>query len=407
MQLEKEKKEKRERERCRALAQRIAEEANPASAALLGEQMSQLTKALHRAGVEAEEWTEGSEAELLVVADPAWETLPETLPARVLLVSDESTVMAGWAEQLAQRGYFRDFGWRSKGRAQLVESLFAKYDFDYVINFAAESHVDRSIKNPEIFVQSNVMGTVNLLQRAKEAWYDADAKTWKEGKKYLQVSTDEVYGALGAEGFFMETTPLCPHSPYSSSKASADMFVMAFHDTYGMPINITRCSNNYGPYQFPEKLIPLMINNVKHHKQLPVYGDGMQIRDWLYVEDHCKAIDMVCNGGKVGEVYNVGGHNERPNIFIVKTIIEQLHDRLKDDGISEDLIKHVADRLGHDRRYGIDPTKIKNDLGWYPETPFEKGIVLTIDWYLDHEEWMEHITSGNYQKYYEEMYKNK
>ena len=266
---------------------------------------------------------------------------------------------------------------------------------------------DRSIKNPEIFVQSNVMGTVNLLQRAKEAWYDADAKTWKEGKKYLQVSTDEVYGALGAEGFFMETTPLCPHSPYSSSKASADMFVMAFHDTYGMPINITRCSNNYGPYQFPEKLIPLMINNVKHHKQLPVYGDGMQIRDWLYVEDHCKAIDMVCNGGKVGEVYNVGGHNERPNIFIVKTIIEQLHDRLKDDGISEDLIKHVADRLGHDRRYGIDPTKIKNDLGWYPETPFEKGIVLTIDWYLDHEEWMEHITSGNYQKYYEEMYKNK
>ena len=290
---------------------------------------------------------------------------------------------------------------------ELVESLFAKYDFDYVINFAAESHVDRSIKNPEIFVQSNVMGTVNLLQRAKEAWYDADAKTWKDGKKYLQVSTDEVYGALGAEGFFMETTPLCPHSPYSSSKASADMFVMAFHDTYGMPINITRCSNNYGPYQFPEKLIPLMINNVKHHKQLPVYGDGMQIRDWLYVEDHCKAIDMVCNGGKVGEVYNVGGHNERPNIFIVKTIIEQLHDRLKDDGISEDLIKHVADRLGHDRRYGIDPTKIKNDLGWYPETPFEKGIVLTIDWYLDHEEWMEHITSGNYQKYYEEMYKNK
>ena len=184
-------------------------------------------------------------------------------------------------------------------------------------------HVDRSIKNPEIFVQSNVMGTVNLLQRAKEAWYDADAKTWKEGKKYVQVSTDEVYGALGAEGFFMETTPLCPHSPYSASKASADMFVKAFHDTYGMPINITRCSNNYGPYQFPEKLIPLMINNVKHHKQLPVYGDGMQIRDWLYVEDHCKAIDMVANGGKIGEVYNVGGHNERPNIFIVKTVIEQ------------------------------------------------------------------------------------
>ena len=223
----------------------------------------------------------------------------------------------------------------------------------------------------------------------------------------MQVSTDEVYGALGADGFFMETTPLCPHSPYSSSKASADMFVMAFHDTYGMPVNITRCSNNYGPYQFPEKLIPLMINNVKHHKQLPVYGDGMQIRDWLYVEDHCKAIDMVANGGKIGEVYNVGGHNERPNIFIVKTIINQLHDRLQDEGISEELIKHVADRLGHDRRYGIDPTKIKNDLGWYPETPFEKGIVLTIDWYLNHEEWMNHVTSGDYQNYYQDMYKNK
>ena len=254
---------------------------------------------------------------------------------------------------------------------------------------------------------SNVLGTVNLLQCCKDAWYDAAAKTWKEGKKYLQVSTDEVYGALGAEGYFMETTPLCPHSPYSASKASADMFVKAFHDTYGMPINITRCSNNYGPYQFPEKLIPLLINNAKHHKTLPVYGDGMQIRDWLYVMDHCKAIDMVANGGKDGEAYNVGGHNERPNIFIVKTVIEQLHDRLKDEGISEELIKHVADRLGHDRRYGIDPTKIKNDLGWYPETPFEKGIVLTIDWYLAHEEWMDHVTSGNYQKYYEQMYKNK
>ena len=289
----------------------------------------------------------------------------------------------------------------------LVTDLIAKYDPDYVINFAAESHVDRSIRNPEIFVESNVLGTVNLLQCCKDAWYDADAKTWKEGKKYLQVSTDEVYGALGAEGYFMETTPLCPHSPYSASKASADMFVKAFHDTYGMPINITRCSNNYGPYQFPEKLIPLLINNAKHHKTLPVYGDGMQIRDWLYVMDHCKAIDMVANGGKDGEVYNVGGHNERPNIFIVKTVIEQLHDRLKDEGISEELIKHVADRLGHDRRYGIDPTKIKNDLGWYPETPFEKGIMLTIDWYLAHEEWMNHVTSGNYQKYYEQMYKNK
>ncbi len=288
---------------------------------------------------------------------------------------------------------------------ELVTELFDQYDFDVVINFAAESHVDRSITNPEIFVQTNVLGTVNLLQCAKNAWYKEGA--WAKGKKFLQVSTDEVYGSLGEEGFFMETTPLCPHSPYSSSKASADMFVMAFHDTYGMPVNITRCSNNYGPYQFPEKLIPLMINNVKHHKSLPVYGDGMQVRDWLYVEDHCKAIDMVAEGGRDGQVYNVGGHNERPNIFIVKTIIAQLHDRLKDEGISEELIRHVADRLGHDRRYGIDPTKIKEELGWYPETTFEVGIVKTIDWYLTHEEWMNHITSGDYQNYYNEMYKNK
>ena len=308
---------------------------------------------------------------------------------------------------------------------ELVEGLFQKYDFDYVINFAAESHVDRSIKNPEIFVQSNVMGTVNLLQRAKEAWYDADAKTWKEGKKYLQVSTDEVYGALGADGYFMETTPLCPHSPYSSSKASADMFVMAFHDTYGMPVNITRCSNNYGPYQFPEKLIPLMINNVKHHKQLPVYGDGMQIRDWLYVEDHCKAIDMVANGGKIGEVYNVGGHNEKTNLEIVKLTISTIHrlmaekpeyrqvlkKKVKDengnisiDWINEDLITFVKDRLGHDQRYAIDPTKITNALGWYPETKFEVGIVKTIEWYLANQAWVEEVTSGDYQGYYEKMY---
>lgn len=289
---------------------------------------------------------------------------------------------------------------------ELVTSLFDKYDFDYVINFAAESHVDRSIANPEIFVQTNVMGTVNLLQRAKESWYDPEKKTWKAGKKYLQVSTDEVYGALGAEGYFIESTPLNPHSPYSASKASADHFVMAFHDTYGMPVNITRCSNNYGPYQFPEKLIPLMINNVRHHKTLPVYGDGMQIRDWLYVEDHCKAIDLVASQGKTGEVYNIGGHNEKANIEIIKMIITQLRERLKDEAISETLIKHIEDRLGHDRRYGIDPSKIKHDLDWYPETAFEDGIVLTIDWYLKNEEWMESVTNGTYQKYYDAMYKN-
>ena len=281
-----------------------------------------------------------------------------------------------------------------------VYGLFEEEHPDVVVNFAAESHVDRSILNPGIFLETNIIGTSVLMDACRKYGIG----------RYHQVSTDEVYGDLPLERpdlFFTEKTPLHTSSPYSSSKAGADLLVGAYHRTYGLPATISRCSNNYGPYQFPEKLIPLMMMNALEDKPLPVYGDGKNVRDWLYVEDHCKAIDMVANGGKIGEVYNVGGHNERPNIFIVKTIIEQLHDRLKDDGISEDLIKHVADRLGHDRRYGIDPTKIKNDLGWYPETPFEKGIVLTIDWYLDHEEWMEHITSGNYQKYYEEMYKNK
>lgn len=290
---------------------------------------------------------------------------------------------------------------------ELVASLFEQYDFDYVVNFAAESHVDRSIHDPEVFVKTNVLGTVNLLQRAKDHWYDQNKKTWKDSVKYIQVSTDEVYGALGKEGYFMETTPINPHSPYSSSKASADHFVKAFFDTYGMPINITRCSNNYGPYQFPEKLIPLIINNAINHKPLPVYGDGLQVRDWLFVKDHCKAIDMVINNGNVGEVYNIGGHNEKTNIFIVKTIINRLREKLGDEGINENLIKHVEDRLGHDRRYGIDPTKIKNDLGWYPETSFEVGIIKTIDWYLDNKEWFENVVSGSYQHYYQEMYNSK
>lgn len=290
---------------------------------------------------------------------------------------------------------------------ELVASLFEKYDFDYVVNFAAESHVDRSIHDPEAFVRTNVLGTVNLLQRAKDHWYDSKNKTWKEGVKFLQVSTDEVYGALGKDGYFLENTPINPHSPYSSSKASADHFVKAFFDTYGMPINITRCSNNYGPYQFPEKLIPLIMNNAINHKPLPVYGDGLQIRDWLFVYDHCKAIDMVIDKGNVGEVYNIGGHNEKTNLFIVQTIINRLREKLHDEEINESLIKHVEDRLGHDRRYGIDPTKIKNDLGWYPETPFEKGIIMTIDWYLDNKEWFENVVSGSYQNYYEEMYNGK
>lgn len=287
---------------------------------------------------------------------------------------------------------------------ELVSGLFEKYDIDLVINFAAESHVDRSIKNPEIFVQTNVEGTVNLLQCAKLAWAEGDG--FMAGKKFLQVSTDEVYGSLGETGYFTETTPLCPHSPYSASKTSADLFVMAFHDTYGLPVNITRCSNNYGPYQFPEKLIPLMINNAKTHKSLPVYGDGMNVRDWLYVEDHCKAIDMVATAGRDGEVYNVGGHNERPNIFIVKKIISTLSEKL-DPTIDETLIKYVEDRKGHDRRYGIDPQKIKDELGWYPETTFEVGIEKTIDWYLANTEWMDRVTSGAYLDYYREMYKDR
>ncbi len=280
---------------------------------------------------------------------------------------------------------------------ELVARLIAEYDPDYIINFAAESHVDRSIANPEIFVTTNVMGTVNLLQRAKEAWYDAGQKTWKPGKKYVQVSTDEVYGALGPTGFFTETTPINPHSPYSSSKASADHFVKAFHDTYGMPVNITRCSNNYGMWQFPEKLIPLMINNALQDKPLPVYGQGLNVRDWLYVKDHCYGILAVLEKGRVGEVYNLGGHNEKANIDIVKIILREL-------GKPESLITYVTDRKGHDQRYAIDPSKAMAELGWAPTTMFADGIKLTIQWYLAHMDWMRECTSGEYVKYYEEMY---
>jgi len=288
--------------------------------------------------------------------------------------------------------------------AKAIQAVFESEPVDYLVNFAAESHVDRSITDSEAFVKANVNGTVNLLNIAKTYWAEGDG--FKPGVKYLQVSTDEVYGSLGETGYFTETTPLDPHSPYSAAKASADFFVQAFHDTFGLPVNITRCSNNYGPYQFPEKLIPLMINNALQHKDLPVYGDGMNVRDWLYVEDHCKAIDMVITSGKIGEVYNVGGHNERPNIFIVKTILQYIHDNV-DKEVGEQIIQYVEDRKGHDRRYGIDPEKIKTDLGWYPETPFEKGIVLTIDWYLNHKEWMERVTSGAYQEYYAKMYQGK
>ena len=288
---------------------------------------------------------------------------------------------------------------------EAIASLFEMYDIDYVVNFAAESHVDRSILNPEIFVETNVNGTVNLLKNAKKYWTIGE-DTYKVGVKYLQVSTDEVYGSLGETGYFTEETSITPHSPYSASKASADLFVKAFADTYKFPVNITRCSNNYGPYHFPEKLIPLVFNNTLNHKNLPVYGDGLNIRDWLYVEDHCKGIDMVINGGRLGEVYNIGGHNERTNIFIVKTIIDYVKNNI-DDKVGEYMITYVKDRKGHDRRYGIDPEKIKNELGWYPETTFEEGIKLTLNWYHTHGNWIEHITNGKYQDYYKEMYEGR
>ena len=263
-------------------------------------------------------------------------------------------------------------------------------DVDYIINFAAESHVDRSIEDPEIFIKSNVLGTQVLLDAAKK--YGV--------KKYLQVSTDEVYGSLGKTGYFREDTPLAPNSPYSASKASADLMVRAYNRTFDLPVNITRCSNNYGPYQFPEKLIPLMISNALEDKPLPVYGDGLNIRDWLHVYDHCSAIDLVLHKGKIGEIYNIGGNNEKKNIEIVKLILQNLDK-------PESLIKFVKDRLGHDKRYAIDSSKIQNELGWTPKYTFETGIAETIKWYLDNREWWKRIKSGEYMAYYERMYKNR
>ena len=314
----------------------------------------------------------------------------------------------------------------------LVDSLFADYRFDVVVNFAAESHVDRSIENPQLFLNTNILGTQNLLDAARAAWVmgrdEHGYPTWRPGVRFHQVSTDEVYGSLGPEGYFTEETPLCPHSPYSASKTSADHFVCAYRDTYHMPVSITRCSNNYGPYQFPEKLIPLVINNILEGKKLPVYGKGENVRDWLYVEDHCKAIDMVINQGENGCIYNVGGHNERQNIQIVKIIIRTIHDlmlaepkfrtllkkqerdaegNISVDWINEDLITFVKDRLGHDQRFGIDPSKIKADLGWYPETDFETGIVKTIRWNLENHAWIEAVSGDDYQKYYDQMYGKK
>ena len=311
--------------------------------------------------------------------------------------------------------------------AGLINRLFEEYSFDYVVNFAAESHVDRSITNPQLFLETNILGTQTLLDAARKAWVTGKDPqgypTWRPGVRYHQVSTDEVYGSLGSEGYFTEQTPLSPHSPYSASKTSADLFVMAYRDTYKMPVSITRCSNNYGPYHFPEKLIPLIIRNILAHKPLPVYGKGDNIRDWLYVEDHCKAIDIVVSQAADGSIYNVGGHNEMKNIDIVKLIIKTIHEILsaepayrtlvkpedRDDisWINDGLITFVADRLGHDQRYGIDPSKIKADLGWYPETTFAVGIVKTIRWYLDNPQWVEAVTGTDYQAYYDKMYGNR
>ncbi len=290
-----------------------------------------------------------------------------------------------------------------------ISKIFEEHDIDRVVHFAAESHVDRSIRNPEVFVQTNVLGTLVMLNCAKTAWELEDG-SYPEGKRFLHVSTDEVYGSLEKEGeYFYETTPYDPHSPYSASKAGSDMLVKSYMDTYKFPANITNCSNNYGPYQFPEKLIPLIINNALQGKKLPVYGDGKNVRDWLYVKDHAKAIDMVQEQGRLFETYNIGGHNEKQNIEIIHIILQTLQEMLPDSDprkahISTDLITYVEDRKGHDRRYAIAPDKIKAEIGWEPETMFQEGIKLTIKWFFENEDWMKHVTSGDYQKYYNEMY---
>ena len=276
-----------------------------------------------------------------------------------------------------------------------MQNIFKEHVVDSVIHLAAESHVDRSIKDPFSFAKTNIMGTLNLLEAARKEWKDSDGSNL-----FYHVSTDEVYGTLGKTGMFTETTPIKPNSPYSASKAASDLIVRAYNETFKMPVNITRCSNNYGPYQFPEKLIPLMINNCINDRQLPVYGDGMQIRDWLHVKDHCQAIETVLRKGKDGEVYNIGGNNEKANIEIVKLIIETL-------GKDESLIKYVEDRLGHDRRYAIDNTKITSELGWAPKYTFEQGMKETIDWYLENSLWLDRVISKDYMAYYDKMYSDK
>lgn len=286
---------------------------------------------------------------------------------------------------------------------ELIQSLFDKYAFTGILHCAAESHVDRSISDPLAFVKTNVLGTVSLLQVAKENW-----KGSLEGKLFYHISTDEVYGSLGDEGFFVEETSYDPRSPYSASKASSDHFVRAFYHTYHLPIVISNCSNNYGPFHFPEKLIPLCIHNILNNQPLPIYGKGLNVRDWLYVEDHVRAIDLIFHKGNVGETYNIGGHNEWKNIDIIKELCKQMDKKLgREEGSSEKLITFVKDRAGHDLRYAIDATKLQRELGWEPSLQFEQGLSNTIDWYLSNEKWLNEVTSGNYQNYYKEQYEKR
>jgi dTDP-glucose 4,6-dehydratase len=287
--------------------------------------------------------------------------------------------------------------------APFINSLFNKYQFDGVLHLAAESHVDRSILDPMTFIMTNIVGTVNLLNGAREIW-----KNNMEGKRFYHISTDEVYGSLGETGFFLETTSYDPQSPYSASKASSDHLVRAYHNTYKLPIVITNCSNNYGPNQFPEKLIPLAIQNIRHNKPIPIYGKGENIRDWLFVEDHATAIDVVFHEGKNGETYNIGGHNEWTNIALIRQLCITMDQKLgREPGSSEQLITYVKDRAGHDLRYAIDSSKIQRELGWKPSLQFEEGIEKTVEWYLNNTDWLENVSSGAYEKYYEKQYKSR
>ncbi len=281
-----------------------------------------------------------------------------------------------------------------------IQDLFQSHQFDGVVHLAAESHVDRSITNPMEFIYTNIVGTVNLLNAAKQIWKDDILE-----KRFYHISTDEVYGTLGDEGYFVEDTPYDPHSPYSASKASSDHLVRAYHDTFGLPLVISNCSNNYGPFQFPEKLLPLFIHNIRTNKALPVYGEGINVRDWLYVKDHAVAIDLIYHEGKNGDTYNIGGNNEWKNIDLIRKLCEIMDSKLgRDPGTSEKLISFVKDRAGHDLRYAIDSSKLQKELGWSPSLQFEEGLEKTVDWYLENQEWLDNVTSGDYQKYYEKQY---